>query len=54
MEWNVRVSGARNPDVISKIQAVFESYWAGGDFVVYSAAGFAEARERVQRSVNLN
>ena len=28
MEWNVRVSGARNPDVIDKIDAVFESYWA--------------------------
>jgi superfamily II DNA or RNA helicase/HKD family nuclease len=48
MEWNVRVSGARNPDVISKIQAVFESYWQGGDFVAYSATEFAEALERMQ------
>jgi len=26
LEWNVRVSGARNPDVIDKVAAVFESY----------------------------
>jgi HKD family nuclease len=32
LEWNVRVSSARNLDVIEKIAAVFESYWNGGDF----------------------
>lgn len=32
LEWNVRVSGARNPDVIEKVAAVFESYWNGVDF----------------------
>lgn len=26
LEWNVRVSGARNPDVVEKVAAVFESY----------------------------
>jgi superfamily II DNA or RNA helicase/HKD family nuclease len=35
LEWNVRVSGARNPDVVDKVGAVFESYWNGGDFVPY-------------------
>jgi superfamily II DNA or RNA helicase/HKD family nuclease len=35
LEWNVRVSGARNPDVISKVSAVFESYWQQADFVPY-------------------
>ncbi|WP_437785423.1 DUF3427 domain-containing protein [Sorangium sp. So ce1097] len=35
LEWNVRVSGARNPDVVAKVAAVFESYWHGGDFVPY-------------------
>src|SRR5207342_2295124 len=40
MEWNVRVSGARNPDVVAKINAVFDSYWHGGDFVPYEAADF--------------
>lgn len=32
LEWNVRVSGARNPDVIDKFSAVFESYWQHADF----------------------
>ena len=40
LEWNVRVSGARNPDVIDKIAAVFESYWASGDFVPYDRDEF--------------
>jgi HKD family nuclease len=34
LEWNVRVSAARNPDVIAKFAAVFESYWSGGDFAL--------------------
>jgi Type III restriction enzyme, res subunit len=50
MEWNVRVSGARNLDVIDKIEAVFESYWQGGDFVAYDAAEFQSALERAKRS----
>jgi superfamily II DNA or RNA helicase/HKD family nuclease len=40
LEWNVRVSGARNPDVIEKVAAVFESYWNGGDFVPYEREAF--------------
>ncbi len=31
----MRASAARNPDVIAKFAAVFESYWAAGDFVPY-------------------
>ena len=46
LEWNVRVSGARNPDVIDKVAAVFESYWRGGDFVPYDPGEF---RARVAR-----
>jgi HKD family nuclease len=46
LEWNVRVSAARNPDVIDKFAAVFESYWAGGDFVPYNPAEFDVERER--------
>lgn len=45
MEWNVRVSGARNPDVVEKIKAVFDSYWHSGDFVPYTAAEFDTAME---------
>lgn len=40
MEWNVRVSGARNPAVIDKINAVFESYWNSGDFVPFDREEF--------------
>ncbi len=37
VEWNVRASAARNPDVLGKFGAVFDSYWANGDFVPYDA-----------------
>jgi superfamily II DNA or RNA helicase/HKD family nuclease len=40
LEWNVRISGARNPDVVDKVAAVFESYWNGGDFVPYERGQF--------------
>jgi len=46
LEWNVRVSGARNPDVIGKVDAVFESYWQSGDFVPYDAAEFSARMEQ--------
>jgi superfamily II DNA or RNA helicase/HKD family nuclease len=46
LEWNVRVSAARNPDVVKKIAAVFDSYWEGVDFVPYDPAVFAAALER--------
>ena len=47
LEWNLRISGARNPSVTEKIEAVFEAYWASGDFVPFVAEEF---RERSQRS----
>ncbi|HMV67906.1 MAG TPA: DUF3427 domain-containing protein, partial [Myxococcota bacterium] len=40
LEWNLRVSAARNPTVVEKIRAVFDSYWASGDFVPYDADEF--------------
>ncbi len=47
LEWNVRISGARNPDVIEKVSAVFESYWSSDDFVPYEPAEFErEARRK--------
>ncbi|HET6483972.1 MAG TPA: DEAD/DEAH box helicase family protein, partial [Actinoplanes sp.] len=49
MEWNVRVSAARNPDVIDKITAVFETYWQGGDFVEYVREQFDQSLERLRR-----
>jgi superfamily II DNA or RNA helicase/HKD family nuclease len=42
LEWNVRASGARNPDLVAKIAAVFEAYWEGGDFVPFVASEFGE------------
>ena len=40
LEWNMRVSGARNPDVINKVQAVFESYWQSGNFADFNPTEF--------------
>lgn len=50
LEWNVRLSAARNRDVIEKFGAVFESYWSGGDFVPYDAEQFAAERQRAGRT----
>jgi superfamily II DNA or RNA helicase/HKD family nuclease len=45
LEWNVRVSGVRNPDVVAKMGAVFESYWASGDFVPFERDEFLRRTE---------
>ncbi len=42
LEWNVRVSRARNAPVVDKVAAVFESYWSGGDFVPYDRVAFLD------------
>jgi superfamily II DNA or RNA helicase len=42
LEWNVRVSAARNPAVVEKVAAVFESYWNSQDFKIYDPAEFIE------------
>ena len=46
LEWNVRVSEARNPDVLAKFAAVFDSYWANGDFVPYDPEVFDQEHVR--------
>lgn len=43
LEWNIRVSAARNISVIDKIAAVFESYWQQPDFEPFNADRFAQA-----------
>lgn len=43
LEWNVRVSGARNRTVIEKIAAVFDSYWEQPEFEPFKSERFAEA-----------
>ena len=40
LEWNVRVSGARNPDVIRQVTAMFEAYRNSGDFLPYDRDQF--------------
>jgi superfamily II DNA or RNA helicase/HKD family nuclease len=47
LEWNVRASSARNPDLVAKITAVFEAYWEGNDFAPFVRAEFVE-RSSVQ------
>jgi superfamily II DNA or RNA helicase len=53
LEWNVRVSGARNPDVVEKMSAVFDSYWQNGDFIPYDREEFL-ARTRLDERESLS
>ena len=48
MEWNVRVSGARNETVVEKVEAVFEACWESEDFEAFDSKTFAE-RTRIQK-----
>src|SRR3546814_11387438 len=50
LEWNVRASAARNPDIVEKFKAVFDSYWEAGDFVPYDAAEFEVEQARTGRT----
>src|SRR3546814_2530252 len=50
LEWNVRASAARNPDIVEKFKAVFDSYWEAGDFVPYDAADFEVEQARTGRT----
>lgn len=50
LEWNVRVSGARNGDVVDKIGAVFDGYWNSGDFTRFEREQFLERTKRNVRS----
>lgn len=49
LEWNLRISGVRNPDAIRKMAAMFDAYWASGDFVEFDRDEFFEA-SKVSRS----
>ncbi len=50
LEWNVRLSSARNPDALDKMQTVFNSYWGNGDFVTYEPEAFAASMARPDRT----
>jgi superfamily II DNA or RNA helicase len=56
LEWNVRLSQARNPDAVAKMTAVFDSYWASLDFVPYDPEEFARrtARNGTERGLLLS
>ena len=45
LEWNMRVSGARNPDVINKVRTVFNSYWQSNEFRDYDPEEFESFME---------
>lgn len=53
LEWNVRLSGVRNPDALAKVAAVFASYWEGRDFVPYDRDDFA-LKNAVPESLDLS
>jgi len=46
LEWNVRIAAARNPDIVAKFGAVFDSYWESGNFVRYDPERFEEELRR--------
>lgn len=48
LEWNVRIAGARNPSIIAKIAAVFESCWESPAFQPYDGGRFARFVGRVR------
>ncbi|AMW06294.1 DUF3427 domain-containing protein [Gemmatimonas phototrophica] len=54
LEWNVRVSGARNRGVIEKLSAVFESYWQQPDFEPYDRARFDSATNHERPALTLH
>ena len=56
LEWNIRVSGVRNPDVVAKMTAVFDSYWASGDFVPFDRDEFLlrAARTEPEQTLQLS
>ena len=41
-EWNLRISGRRNPDVIRKLAATFDTYCAREDYKLFSKEQFIE------------
>ena len=54
LEWNVRVSEARNRAVIEKLSAVFESYWQQPDFEPYDRDRFNDATSHERPALTLH
>jgi len=53
LEWNVRLSAARNGVAVAKIAATFESYWEAPEFEPYDRAEFLE-RTRLEGNRDLH
>lgn len=49
LEWNVRVAAARNPDVVAKMEAVFEAYWNSDEFNAFDPDEFATRTRQAER-----
>lgn len=50
LEWNVRVSAARNELVVHQIGAIFDTYWDSGDFVPFDPDVFDREITRGSRA----
>jgi HKD family nuclease len=50
LEWNLRIAEARNPAIVAKFRAVFDSYWANPDFAPFDPARFADATRSARSS----
>lgn len=46
LEWNARFSSARNPSVIGKVEATFESYWNSSEFAKFDKTEFDDRNKR--------
>jgi superfamily II DNA or RNA helicase len=53
LEWNVRLSQARNPDALAKMKAVFDGYWASPSFVPYDPDDFRQRTAQQESSDGL-
>lgn len=48
MEWNIRLSEARNRSTLARLASVFQSYWASDDFRAYEPEQFDAAMTTLQ------
>lgn len=49
LEWNVRVSNARDPHIVDKFKTTYESYWESGAFLPYDPENDAETLDEALR-----
>lgn len=54
LEWNVRVSHARDPHIIEKFATTYDSYWESGVFLPYDPATDAATLDEALRIAGAN